>query len=292
MDFYAETRTHFRKTAAGLFEITSPHVLYLSQEQAVAYSGNKQDDDYRSFHDETVLLARRHAVDITATMPNDFALIDLGPEYPDKTIPVLEQAALSAKSCHYLPVDINPDYVQIAADAALPFTHRVSGITSLFEDCACVLPKDSPNYRLVFIGLTFMNFVPKDILSTMTEISGGGSICVASELLSPENPETKIVKNYCNPHVKEFAFQPLKNLGFDKCDVNYSVRFNEDRVEIGFVSRTSKPELDVAINDFLLIGKSYRYTEETLRETLQENTGKEPKIWVSPNKNAALALVM
>lgn len=288
--FYEETKKFLKKTADGVWEITSPHVLYLSSDQGKAYSSNKADPAYNSFHDETVQIIDRHKQEILSLLGDRLTLIDLGPEYPDKTLPLIKEFQRQNKSLDYVPVDINADYVKIAEDAARPYAGRVFGIKSLFEECAGQIPAETHPHKLVFIGLTFMNFHPAKAMSMMRSIAGeNGSIGFASELITDKNSIDDIKQHYLNESVSDFAMGPLKNLGVDHRDVEFNVQFNQGRVEIGFVFQTSVPDLGIDAGDRVIVGISHRYRLETLKDLLA-NTGRPSQVWTSDSGKTAFAL--
>lgn len=296
MDFYAETKKVLKLVEPGIWAITSPHVLYLSPAQGQAYSANKTNSDYNSFHDTTVNIILDNSTDIIAPYNDGFTLVDLGPEYPDKTLPLMQTAHARGVVMDYVPVDINPNYITIAENAARPYARYVQGIQSLFEDCANKIPANTHKSRMVFIGLTFMNFEPDVILKTMRSIAGpSGHVGVATEFIGPTNTPDKIEDHYRNEQVRKFALGPATNLNIDPAGLDFDIRFRNHRIEFGFVAtraiRHMEPDITIAAGERIIMGVSYRYTlDEWLTILRGRHSSEQTRIWTSPSGCIGFAL--
>jgi hypothetical protein len=287
---YDETKKYLKKTDNGLWEFTSPHVLYLTTEQGKTYSSNKEDTDYNRFHDETVEIIDNNKQDILSYFDTDFTLVDLGPEYPDKTLPLMKEMHRQNRSLHYIPVDINPDYVQIAVNAAMPFAQKIYGMQSLFEECADKIPTESYSSRFVFIGLTFMNFDPDKIIQMMKIIAGqGGTIGIATELITDQNSIHDIISHYQNENVRQFALGPIKNLDIDHHKIEFDIRFDNHRVEVGFIFKSPAPHLGINIDDRMIVAVSHRYTINEF-EYILKAAGSMSRLWLSKSGRTTFAI--
>jgi len=190
-----------------------------------------------------------------------------------------------------LPVDINEDYLKIASRAAEPFANKVLPINDIFSNCYKKIPDNINFKRFVFIGLTFMNFEPEIILNGMAKIAGeGGSICIATELISATNKIEDIEKHYKNSEVEKFSMGPLLNLNVNPDALKFDIRFKNGRIEIGFIIKSEVKELGFHQGDRFISGVSYRYTAEELSNVL-DNTPCKSEIWISGSEKVALAVL-
>jgi uncharacterized SAM-dependent methyltransferase len=290
MNFYNETKRFLKKTKADVWELTSPHVLYLSEEQGRSYASHKDDAEYRKFHDETVEIVQTNAGQILGAPHSGIALIDLGPEYPDKTLPLMIEAWKRGIDLDYIPVDVNEGYVQTAIRAARPYATRIFGVNALFDSCAAHIPVEVTGPRMVFIGLTFMNFNPQDILGVMKAIAKpGGIVAVASELLTPHNTPQDVLKHYQNQQAYEFALGPMRNLQLDPQKLDFDVRFENRRVEAGFIFRKAATDLGISAGQRIIAAVSYRYSRQEFEHILTTTIG-PTRLWQSESRKNALAL--
>ena len=290
MDLFAETRKYLTGDGRGNWSFKSGHVLYLSSEQGRFYSRGKEGDEYNAFHDATVRLINRFASEIIGQLPEKLTIIDLGPEYPDKTLPLLRARKLRAAPADYVAVDVNGDFLSIATQAASPYARSSRGISALFQKCADAIPADIYPDRLAFIGLTFMNAAHYEVMPMMRGIAGSrGYIGVATELVTKDNPVSKILAGYNTPDHEDFTFAPLKNLGIERSSVVYDIGFRNGRVELGYLFDKAVNHLGIQAGDRIMVVPSYRYTADQFAGILQ-NYGRA-SVWREPKGKTAVALI-
>ncbi len=276
--------------------LIEPHLLYLSEEQSDRYLDAMNNPDYvNAFHSPTVQLIREHLDEILDDVTSEVSLIDLGPGFPDKSLPIAHEFQQRGIALDYYPVDISEPFLSIAAREMADFSRRTTPIHASFEECARLI---APHLRteeiLCMIGLTFMNFPPEEILPRLKEISAGrGQTLLASELVTKTNSTERILSHYRNAQTESVAFGPLKNLGFNPEAVRYEVAFNNSRVEMQFVVSNIPPDVQrrtsIHPGQRIVTAISYRYTHLEL-EQLLENTHSSHRTFLSSDKTTALVI--
>lgn len=291
MNKYDETREYLHKVNSGLWEIISPHVLYLSPNQGETYSSMKENEDYNRFHDETIQIIEGKKKEILAHLDtNHLTLIDLGPEYPDKTLPLMKEMHSTGHPIDYLPVDINENYLKIAADAARPYVNRIFTLNCRFEDVAQRIQLEMVGKKFAFIGLTFMNYNPEKIIRMMKDIVGDdGAIGIATELITPQNTIDTIKHHYQNEQTRQFILEPVKNLNINLDKTEIDIRFENGRVEAGFIIKEDLPDLGIQSNDRIIVAISHRYHINDLKDILNK-CSPESYIWTSESNKTAFVL--
>ena len=288
---FEETKRFLKKVAPMTWELTEPHLLYLDEKQSADYLQVMQDQNYsQTFHNDTVGLIENHLEELFPNQKTEVSLIDLGPGYPDKSLPMAKFLKKRGQNVFYYPVDVSLKYLSIAEHEMFPYCERVTPIHSLFEIAHQKIPTDAytrPVYTL--IGLTFMNFPSKTILNLLTKLSGtkNSFVIFASEMISINNPQEKIIEAYRGPAMQTFTFGPLRHLGLGEDQVIFTPIFSKQRVEIRFVIKKMINHLPIQKGDTVITAVSYRYTEnEFIR--LVKHYFHEYKIWYSADDKTAL----
>ncbi len=274
---FLETVSHLKKDPQKInhYCLTDPHLLYLSSKQSNAYIGvTKNDKYYNTFHKESLDIIHSNLGNITPTQ-GTFSLIDLGPGYPDKSLPIAHYMKKKGTPIAYYPVDISPSFLNLAEEAMSDFVSRVTPIQAHFAACPSLIP---PEVYLgpvcVMLGVTFMNFEPNVILPLLKKIAGEkGCIILAAELLTQENSAEDIVSRYDIEECETLAFGPLANLGIKKEWVRYLVEFDRSRIECKFVMNTdfANEKIKFKKGDTIITTLSYRYSLHELQKLLKEN---------------------
>jgi hypothetical protein len=142
------------------------------------------------------------------------------------------------------------------------------------------------------IGLTFMNFEPDKILSTLRQIGPRGSrFLVASEMITSENTLERILSQYRVDEARKFAFGPLKLAGVAETAVEYDVAFANGRVEFVFRINDDVPKVlsdrGVRIGDRVKTAVSYRYAMSELNAAFVRH-GFSGRAFFSPDGRTAV----
>ncbi len=256
--------------------LDEPFWLYLTDPQADTYLSLMGDDTYSSpFHAPARDLIENNTSDIVADLPPPILLLDLGPGYPDKSLPIISYLADSHISCRYCPVDISSRFLQVAVDAMKPFAVPVSSFHCLFEELPERLSTNpivaSEHTRLVLLGLTFMNFEPHSILGLIRRLlRPHDAFLVAASLRQGETDD--LLSPYRTETARRFNFFPLSLVGLEPEHMDYFVRFSGGRIEMGFTigQETRLEEMVLERDTEFLTAVSYRYTRDELLRVMQQ----------------------
>lgn len=255
----------------GYFLLTEPHLLYMSEDQAGSYLKAMENPDYTSsFHNPTVKIIESNLPEIFRDFGKGVSLIDLGPGYPDKSMPIAKYLRQRGIPCKYVPVDISSSFLEIAKKSIAPIAEQVYPIHDRFETCLEQIPSEVYQYTTYcMIGLTFMNFVPEHILILLKDIARDqGRVIIASELITKQNTTEKIINSYRARETKLVGFGPLQHLGLNIDELAYNPVFSNGRVELQFQLK-AKPgdilqRLGVKEGNTIITAVSYRYTKDEI----------------------------
>lgn len=278
------------------FLLIEPHLLYLNNSQAESYLELMNNPKYaESFHSDTVKIIKRELSQLFPNHLSEMTLIDLGPGYPDKSLPIAEYFKSMQIELDYVPVDVSRLFLDIADQNVKPLVRSTAPIQARFEDCRDHIPERFyQQTAFCMIGLTFMNFPPETFISLLKKIAGkNGAVIIASELLGADKTVEHILASYRNNEARNLLQGPLLNLGFDENMIEYDVQFNDSRVEMGFnLAQIPKGPLESAglkKGSRVITGISYRYSKEELEKLLQIYFT-SAQLFLSDNRGTALAL--
>lgn len=284
------------KKRKGYFLLNEPHLLYLSDEQSNLYLDVMKSEDYSaSFHGPTVEIINKALSDLFSETGKGVTLIDMGPGYPDKSLPMVRYLKDRQVPCVYVPVDISRSFLDIAAQHVRPYVERVHPVHAPFEECRAFIPGDVYRYTaFCMIGLTFMNFFPEKLLPLLKNIAGeNGFVIVASELLTSQKSPDVVLASYRTREAQDFGFGPLKLLGLRQDRVTYQPQFVNGRVELQYCL-TQDPggnlvQTGMKSGDTVVTAVSYRYTTGQL-SSLLEQYFRRHQMFISRDGGTALAL--
>jgi uncharacterized SAM-dependent methyltransferase len=215
---------------------------------------------------------------------SNVVLVDLGPGYPTKTIPIVDMLRARTKRLVYCPVDINPHFLSLACTRISKFRDvRVHPFQQLFQYLLRSQLSNVATGRhaqlIVSIGPTFMNFAASEISSILRRLTRTGDLClVCAQFKSPRITPAALIEPYDTADVERFNFSILKHIGFKSNEVSYFVDFAHHCVNMGF--RVLTPSLTMASlgfrrHDTIITAKSHRYTLARYRSVLHAIFKKE-----------------
>jgi len=298
IDRQAEVRRHLKADPERdrVFLLIEPHLLYLSDEQASAYLEAMDNEEYAgAFHGPTVEIIKENLSTLLADAADGVALIDLGPGYPDKSLPMVQYLKERSVPCRYVPVDVSRPFLDLAARHVEPFVEQVHPVFARFEECASHIPAEVYRYTAYcLIGLTFMNFAPETVLPLLKSIAGpGGRAMVASELLSARKTPEQVLASYRTREAQAFGFGPLELLGLRENEFTHQAVFTNGRVELQYKRREDRGHAsqtqDIEPGDTVVTAVSYRYTMEQLDRLLGAHF-RSHRIFASQDGGTAVAL--
>jgi uncharacterized SAM-dependent methyltransferase len=288
-----------RPAAPLVLDLSQPYNMYLTPAQAQSYLALMKDDTYRTpFHDPIKNLFGKHTRRILQLLDGPLALIDLGPGFPDKTLPLFAYLKQSLIACTYVPVDINRHFLDLAASTAQAEGFGALPLNCLFEEIArnlpSVLSQLGSRSAVVIFGLTFMNYSPERVSRLLTDLGPMvNRVVVAAELHTLPSPENMLLP-YKTTAAEDFNFQVLKLLRWNRSDFDYKVRFVDNHIEMGFSPKVPVPLGGsghvLTPSTYILTAVSYRYTLRQFHSLLTP-LFTEVEVVTDPTAPVALAIL-
>jgi hypothetical protein len=260
--------------------LKSPHFLYTNSTGALAYEDLKKHIDPDSFHNKLADLFVKAAPEICARIGEPFTLMEFGPgeETKESQQLIISAAAGPHGAADYFAVDCCENWVKIADTFMKLAARKTYAHHGYFEDAAGHVPPDFHPTRLAMINLTYMNFPPHDILGTLKRSVGeGGFILIAQELITPQNTIPVILEHYNTEYMQAIAFGPLRREQVNWTNVDYDLRFANQRVEAGYIFHepftfvSGGNTIDVEREGRVVTIRSERRTEEELKDDLRHD---------------------
>jgi uncharacterized SAM-dependent methyltransferase len=298
--FYETLRCLKRdETHPNKYYLLEPHLLYLSDAQSKSYLKVMKNSTYSdSFHNPTISIINANLEQIFSNITENITFIDLGPGYPDKTLPIAKYFQRLNRQFHYYPVDISQTFLNIASETMEPFSSVNHPIQANFENCSELIPQVAySNSVFIMLGVTCMNFELSFICPILKKLAKrDGKLILAAELITKRNTIENIVSSYRTDDNKDFALGPIKNLGISDLS-NYEVIFKNNRVELIFTFKkpmtlhchADNSTFSFNVGDKIVTAISYRYTLNEL-ENLLSKEFRDFELYMPKDSHTALII--
>lgn len=245
------------------------------------------DGEYKNFT-RSLFLIESHAKEIVSLLPPcDFEVLSLGAGQGIKDILLLKTLRDSGRKALYRPVDASQSLLEFACKSAVQDGFECTGIKADIArlDHLTKLEredkKSDPRFVLL-LGNTLGAFDPleycrhlKQILRPQDYLMVDGEIFGGKETMA----------GYDNLLNRRFAFAPLRSIGIDEADgeLRFEARDDNRMAGLHFISKHFRPARDLDIplsvtsfklmkDERLDMNFSYKYSLETFRRLLEENT--------------------
>lgn len=284
-----------KRTMSRTLYLDQPSNLYLADSQVNAYLQLMGNAAYSAaFHNPTRDLITKNVSRIVKGLQTPVHIIDLGPGYPDKTFPLLEN--LDTAHCIYIPVDIGKRFLKVAVNAVKKFHIKSLPQHSLFEDMPKLLATKSFNddsvRRLVVLGLTFMNYRPTVIVGLLRKMMRPGDVLVVAAEIRKQSNAALLIKPYQTKEAELLNWLSLKMVGAPVKNLKYFARFRYGRVEMAFkvVAPFSLRGCGhLRTGDVLVTAISYRLKLADFKKALRKQF---KSVQIFTRQNVALARAM
>ena len=241
--------------------VEDQRVLYVDDSDAAKYLTLMDNPVYASgFHAQTVDLVRLN-VNRFLNHPS-VRLVDLGPGYPDKTIPIMQEAQKRGTDLTYVPVDVSKAYVDLAATVAARYLpqDKIRPMNISFQEVGNTDLSDDKTKTYYFLGLTIMNFTRGQYVPLFNSMlkNPEDEAVIAAEFITRQNTVDSILAQYETG--REFTFSPLKNLGFRMEDTEFKVEYANERVELSHIFKSAAKGYTMSFEkgDRIISAFSYR----------------------------------
>lgn len=258
--------------------LDQPQNLYLTGKQANTYLDLMRDKEYsKNFHNPLRDLLSRKKELLLENLIEPICIIDMGPGYPDKTLPLFAYLKKKKLKCCYMPVDISPKFLSVATQALQPYGFPIKPQNCLFEELPSRLSHSSfsndRGCRLIILGLTFMNYRPLQIAKLLSKIARPRDVILLATEHVESDREEKIVSPYRTQKAEKFGFMPLEMLDVNRNKVRYFATFSRGRIEMGFkiLEPIQLHGLVLYPETKVVTAISYRYTYKQFRAFLRKH---------------------
>ncbi len=289
-----------------IWNIADSKLWYLTSEQAQAYLDLVSTDFYKKRvgpKELTLLNEYFHEV-IEEVGSKPINMIDLGCGDGKKAALFLREMKSKGIKARYCPIDISSHMVKHAIQEIEKLSDteivKVQWNISDFENLQNVVPllkKDEykTNFFLL-LGNTFGNFETHELLYSVRNSMRDGDLILIGNGLNNHKMEEDIIKS-CreNPLRNEFLSLILKLVGFKKDQIEYCVRFSNDRLETLYTVLKDVPisfqdkKIEFYKGDQIIVGFAYHYEKEEFISYLKMYFG---EVMLFPLKDGSYTLAL
>ncbi len=267
-----------------VWNIADSKLWYLTSEQAQAYLDLEKSENYKkAMTDKEIEILKKSMPEISKKVSSDqgMNIIDMGCGNGKKAITLTE--AFNEKSkIKYCPIDISSHMVKEAIKNmknfgkgdVVEFEWNISDFENI-ENVSKILKNQEFNKNFfLFLGNTLGNFEIHEVMYELVDAMDNEEyVLIGMALAKPGSDEH--TKNFnINKKADNFLVQVLTQIGFEKDEVEYGLRFKNNRRESYYTIKKDKKiilgEKFIAFykGDQILVGVSYRYTIEKLKEMM------------------------
>lgn len=286
-----------------VWNIADSKLWYLTPKQAQAFLDLEDEEKYKKYitQKEIDLISVNMSSILKSLEKKEVNIIDVGCGDGRKAEIFIKYLKGKVK-LRYCPIDISDYMVEKALDRlskinageVIKFQWNISDFENL-ENVSSLLRRGGYKRNLfLLLGNTLGNFEINEILYGLrSSMKDGDFLLIGNGLDNRDQDE--ILNSYNSELFNNFSISPILELGLNKKDVDFGVRFKNGRVEsyyslnkektISFLGKT------VRFNkgDQIIVIISYKYDESDFK-TFMNMYFDENKIFISPDKSYALAL--
>ena len=278
--------------------MNKPFNLSLTDDQADTYIKTIEDEIFKKqIYYPFKKLLKKQTENILAKIEGDLDFIDLGPGYPDKTLPLLQYLSLHCNSLRYMPVDISKHFLDITIEFMKKYSYETIPLNCLFEELPQIMLSHKifreKRVRLFNIGFTFNNYPSRKIFSLFKKYLANNSVgLIATETINDDI--TKALEPYKTKKAEVFNFMILQNIGFEQSSFKYFVNYKNSCIEMGFDVKKDieiSKSLSLKRNDKIITSISYRYPKEYFIKLVNRHFPKSDFFWAA-NSNICLVKII
>jgi uncharacterized SAM-dependent methyltransferase len=286
-----------------VWNIADSKLWYLTPEQAQGFLDLEKSEEYQEDVIEKEINLIR--LNISTILKNAGAkpvnIIDLGCGDGKKAVLFINQLKGRVK-LRYCPIDISGYMVEKAMEKikklnvgeVVDFQWNISDFENL-ENVSGLLRGDHfKNNLFLLLGNTLGNFEINELLYEIRSAMKKGDFLLIGNGLDNRNVD-EIVKSYNNGEVDDWLSMILLQVGFEKKDLEFGVRFRNSRVELYYIVKHDKKitfqdkSIYFSKGDQILVSVSYKYRKEDFNKFMKIYFS-DSKMFISSDNSYALAL--
>lgn len=286
-----------------VWNIADSKLWYLTKDQAQAFLDLEQAKNYqKNVIQKEIDLIKLNMSNILKEVGNKpINIIDLGCGDGKKAILFVKHLGDKAR-IRYCPIDISNHMIEKALEniralnigEVVEFQWNVSDFENL-ENISSLLRRGQFKQNFILLlGNTLGNFEINELLYEVRSSMKKGDFLLIGNGLDNRDRE-EILKSYHLGEIRDWLAKILEQIGFEKDELGFNVRFKNSRVELLFSLKKDKKisfqDRSIFFNkdDQILVSVSYKYDEEKFRN-LAKLYFEDIKIYTTKDKAYALAL--
>jgi uncharacterized SAM-dependent methyltransferase len=275
-------RGHSVENGKKVWNIADSKLWYLTPKQAQSFLDLEDEKEYKKqvTQNEIDLINENITEIINKFGKEPLNIIDIGCGDGRKAEIFLKD--FKNHNIRYCPIDISSYMVNKSlerlkkidvVDEVIEFQWNISDFDNI-ENISFLLRQGKYKKNLfLLLGNTLGNFEINEILYTIRTSMRDGDFLLIGNGLDNRKPET-ILKSYDNDFFKKFSVQPVTQLGIDKNNLEFGVRFVNSRVESFFTIKNPQEikflDKKVALDtgDQIVAVVSYKYNKDDFKSFL------------------------
>ena len=288
-----------------VWNIADSKLWYLTPEQAQAFLDLEKSEDYQKevIQKEIDLIKANRDKLLEKIGKGHVNIVDLGCGDGKKATLFIENLQADREKIRYCPIDISDYMVEKAltniketnVGEVVDFQWNISDFENL-ENVAHLLRKGPYKENLfLLLGNTLGNFEINELLYEIRSSMREGDVLIIGNGLNSGSDVKEILKAYDNEFVDNYLVNILTQVGMKREDLEFGVRFKNDRVEIYYTIKTDMKIafLDKKIyfnkGDQIIVAFSYKYNKDDFKSFMNIYFD-DVDVFVSDDGSYALAL--
>lgn len=286
-----------------VWNIADSKLWYLTRDQAQGFFDLEKSPEYqKDVIKKEIDLVEMHISEILKKVgKKPVNIIDLGCGDGKKAV-IFIQYLKGKVRLRYCPIDISGYMVEKALDKikrmnvgeVVEFQWNISDFENL-ENVSKVLRSGAfKNNLFLLLGNTLGNFEINELLYVIRSAMKEGDFLLIGNGLDNRHHD-EILKSYNTHEVENWLSQILTQIGLERDDLEFTVKFNHSRVELYFVLKKDKKvsfqdkNIYFSEGDQILVSVSYKYDEHEFKRLMKVYFD-DVKVYISKDKSYALAL--
>jgi len=287
-----------------VWNLADSKIMYVTPEQAQSFLDLENSEDYQKEVIQKEIDLINGSIDkiLKKTGTDPINIIDLGCGDGKKAVLFIKNFKDKMK-LRYCPIDISDYMVEKAlknirsldVEEAVGFQWNISDFENI-ENISSLIRKqgDMKKNFFLLLGNTVGNFEINEILYAIKSSMRKGDLVLIGNGLDNRNTE-EILKSYNNQEVNDFLIQIPLQLGLEKEDLEFGVRFVNSRVELFYTIKKDKTiefqdkKINFSEGDQLTVSVSYKYAKEDFKNYLDLYFS---EVDISASKDGSYALAL
>jgi len=286
-----------------VWNIADSKLWYLSPEQAQGFLDLEKSESYQEeIIAKEINLIKANINDILKKVGNKpINIIDLGCG-DGKKAEIFIRYLKGKVKLRYCPIDISGYMVEKAMNRmkqlnigeVVELQWNISDFENLENVANLLRGSQYKDNVFLLLGNTLGNFEINELLYEIRSSMSKGDFLIIGNGLD-NRQEKDIIASYNTKEVDDWLFMILSQVGFDRRDLEFNVRFRRSRVELYYTLLRDKKitfqdkSIYFSTGDQILVSVSYKYGRELFKNFMKLYFS-DMKLFPSPDGAYALAL--